>query len=95
MHIDIRNRKDQLVIAAAGTGLLFAGFIALKLARQRKPRSGPFKPETLPKDAYDAVIVGAGKIYTKSIVQGRLPVIDVIPQLLTGRSLGRASVSAT
>lgn len=74
MNIDIRNRNDQLIIAAAGTGLLAASLIGLSWARQRKPRSGPHTPETLPKDAYDAIIVGAGKIYDGLIVQGGLPV---------------------
>lgn len=68
MNIDIRNRK--LLIAGATTGLLAAGFIGLRLKRQlNKPRSGPYTPETLPKDAYDAVIVGAGKATDQLIVQ--------------------------
>lgn len=29
--------------------------------RQTKPLAGPYTPGTLPKDAYDAVIVGAGE----------------------------------
>lgn len=74
MSIDIKNRNDQLLIAGAGVGILAAGLFGLRWKRQSKPRTGPFTPETLPKDAYDAVIVGAGNIDNALIVQGRLPV---------------------
>ncbi|KAL4514155.1 hypothetical protein Ndes2526B_g09305 [Nannochloris sp. 'desiccata'] len=60
MNIDIRNRNGQLLIAGAGAGILAAGLFGLRWKRHSKPRSGPFTSETLPKDAYDAVIVGAG-----------------------------------
>jgi hypothetical protein len=73
MSIDIRNRNDQLLLAGAGAGILAAGFIGLRLARNSKPRSGPHTPDSLPKGAYDTIIVGAGKIWDALIVQGRLP----------------------
>lgn len=74
MNIDIRNRNGQLLIAGAGAGIFAAGLFGLRWKRHSKPRSGPFTSETLPKDAYDAVIVGAGNLDSALIVQGRLPV---------------------
>ena len=48
------------VIAAAGLTVVAAGaYIAIR-TRSKVPKEGPFSADSLPKDAYDAVIVGAG-----------------------------------
>ena len=62
MGIDLKDHKSQLAIAAAGTGLLAAGILYKRSLRNRKPRTGPLTPDTLPKGAYDAIIVGAGAL---------------------------------
>jgi len=90
MNIDIKNRNDQLLITGAGAGILAAGLFALRWKRKRKPRSGPFTPETLPKDAYDAVIVGAGNIDDELIVQGHMPITcTILSDCRGGASLTR------
>lgn len=61
MKVDIHDRKHQLALAGAGTALLASGWL-LRRHLRNKIRRGPLTPETLPKDAYDAVIVGAGKV---------------------------------
>ena len=48
------------VIAAAGLTVAAAGAYYALSARNRVPKEGSFPPESLPTDAYDAIIVGAG-----------------------------------
>jgi len=45
---------------AVGVGAAVAGYGIYKYATTRVPSSGPYGPGTLPADAYDVVIVGAG-----------------------------------
>ncbi len=63
MQIGIENKKDQLIIASAGAGLAIGVFAILRFKRKRqtKCQTGQLTPDTLPKNAYDAVIAGAGK----------------------------------
>jgi len=58
--IDLSDRKTQVIAAAGATGLIAGAYLLNRSRRNRKPVKGPLTPETLPKDAYDAVIVGAG-----------------------------------
>jgi len=69
--IDLRDRSSQLAIAAAATGVLGAGYLLHRSLRKRQTAipNGPYGPETLPKDAYDAVIVGAGRWDGSSVWQ--------------------------
>lgn len=49
-----------MAIAAAGVTVAAVGtYYALSL-RHRVPKAGPYPADSLPADAYDAVIVGAG-----------------------------------
>lgn len=55
--------QDNKTAVAATAGAVTAASLGLYLYRRAKnavPKSGPYKPETLPAGAYDAVIVGAG-----------------------------------
>lgn len=65
--IDLRDRQSQLTVAAGAVGALGASYLirrAIKARREAAPiKAGPFTPETLPKDCYDAIIVGAGPCY--------------------------------
>lgn len=56
------SEKQKAVAAVAAGGLVVAG-AALYYKRQQQlavPKEGPYPVGTLPADAYDAVIVGAG-----------------------------------
>lgn len=53
------NKKTVAIAAGATTAALALGY-AWRKAANRVPSSGPYGPSTLPADAYDAVIVGAG-----------------------------------
>ena len=72
--IDLRDRSSQLAVAAAATGVLGAGYLLHRSLRKRQAviPKGPYGPETLPKDAYDAVIVGAG-MWNRSLLVWYLP----------------------
>jgi len=61
MVFDLQDRKSQVAVAAAATGVLAAGWLVHRSLRRNKIRVGPFTPNTLPNDAYDAIIVGAGE----------------------------------
>lgn len=61
MKVDIHDRKHQLALAGAGTALLASGWLLRRHLRNRV-RRGPLTPDTLPSDAYDAIIVGAGEV---------------------------------
>lgn len=86
MAIDLRDRTTQVTLAAAGTGLL-AGAVLLKRWRRsnRRLRTGPLTPDTLPGDVYDAVIVGAGRCRTR--LQGSRPCQAPHPRSLHDRRL--------
>ena len=51
---------NKAALAVAGVAVAFTGAYHAYGLRQRVPKKGPFPVESLPKDAYDAVIVGAG-----------------------------------
>ena len=53
------NNKEILGMAAAATGAVAAGYFIRRAIRNRL-RTGPLLPETLPDDAYDVIVVGAG-----------------------------------
>jgi heterodisulfide reductase subunit A-like polyferredoxin len=56
----LSEHKTAVAAVAAG-GLVVAGAALLyKKQQQAVPKEGPYKVGTLPADAYDAVIVGAG-----------------------------------
>lgn len=56
----LSEHKTTVAAVAAG-GLVVAGAALLyKRQQQAVPKEGPYKVGTLPADAYDAVIVGAG-----------------------------------
>jgi hypothetical protein len=63
--IDLQNHNTQLSVAAGATGLLVGGFLWKRW--NRRVRNGPLTPDTLPEDAYDAVIVGAGTTLRRSL----------------------------
>lgn len=55
------SENKTTVAAVAAGGLVVAGAALLyKRQQQAVPKEGPYKVGTLPADAYDAVIVGAG-----------------------------------
>lgn len=58
--LDSKNRNTQLYAAAAGTAVLAAGIFVHHRLKKKKAIKGPYTPGTLPKGAYDAIIVGAG-----------------------------------
>ena len=53
-------KKEEALYLAGGVAAagLVGSFVAKKL--DEAPSSGPYPTSTLPKDAYDAIIVGAG-----------------------------------
>lgn len=64
--IDLRDRQSQIAVAAAAAGVIGGGYLLRRVIRARREAapipSGPYTPDTLPKDCYDAVIVGAGAL---------------------------------
>ena len=58
--MDKLQEHKNLVIAAAGVTVAAAGAYYVLSSRHRVPKSGPYPADSLPADAYDAVIVGAG-----------------------------------
>jgi len=64
--IDLRDRQSQIAVAGAAAGVIGGGYLLRRVIRARREAapipSGPYAPETLPKDCYDAVIVGAGAL---------------------------------
>ena len=54
------NKKEVAVAAGVTTAVLLAGLAYRRACRNYVPKSGPYPTSTLPADAYDAVIVGAG-----------------------------------
>lgn len=55
-----KENKAAVAAVAGGATVLAAGAYLYRRAKNAVPKSGPYKPGTLPADAYDAVIVGAG-----------------------------------
>lgn len=54
-------KENKVLVGAAAVTAAVGGSLLLKRAmRQTKPRSGPYKPGTLPEGCFDAIIVGAG-----------------------------------
>lgn len=62
--IDLKDRESQLAIAGAAISVVGAGYLVKRAIRARREAApiapGKYSSETLPKDCYDAVIVGAG-----------------------------------
>ena len=62
--IDIKDRDTQIVLGASAIGAVATGYAVKRLIRVRRERApipaGAFPASDLPKDCYDAVIVGAG-----------------------------------
>lgn len=62
--IDLKDRQSQLAIAGAAISAVGAGYLIKRAIRARREAapiaSGEYTPDKLPKDCYDAVIVGAG-----------------------------------
>jgi len=62
--IDLKDRDSQIALAGAAISVVGAGYLvkrAISARREAAPIApGKFSSETLPKDCYDAVIVGAG-----------------------------------
>lgn len=56
----VKENKKTVGIAAGVTTAALIGAYAYRKAANAVPASGPYAPSSLPKDAYDAVIVGAG-----------------------------------
>jgi geranylgeranyl reductase family protein len=54
------SENRGLYAAAAVTAAVGGGLLLRRALRQTKPLEGPYTPETLPKGAYDVIIVGAG-----------------------------------
>lgn len=56
----VQENKKTVGIAAGVTTAALLGTYAYRRAANAVPAAGPYSPSTLPLDAYDAVIVGAG-----------------------------------
>ncbi len=54
------NRKTVMTVAGVSTAVLGAAWLYRRAKRAYVPKRGPYPPETLPAEAFDAVIVGAG-----------------------------------
>jgi hypothetical protein len=52
--------QEHRTVAIAAAGVTVAAVGAYYLTRNRVPKTGPYPADSLPADAYDAVIVGAG-----------------------------------
>lgn len=59
---DWSDRRTLLTAAGATTAVLGGAWLVKRALRQTKPYSGPYTPDTLPKGAFDVVIVGAGGV---------------------------------
>lgn len=60
--VDLGDRRTQLYAAGAATAVLGGALLAKRALRQKKPFKGPYTPDTLPADAFDVIIVGAGAV---------------------------------
>ena len=56
----LQDKNTLLAVAGATTAAVGAAYLLRRSLREPKPLDGPFKPDTLPKGAYDVIIVGAG-----------------------------------
>lgn len=57
---DSENSK-ALLYAGCITAAVGAGYLFHRKLTTPRARKGPYTPDTLPADAYDAIIVGAGE----------------------------------
>lgn len=48
------------ILAAAGLSAAAVGTYYVLRSHQKAPKAGPYTKDTLPENAYDAIIVGAG-----------------------------------
>jgi hypothetical protein len=60
----LKDTKTLLAVAGVGTAAVAGAYLLRRSCRDPKPKSGPLTPDTLPKGAYDAVVVGAGAAQT-------------------------------
>lgn len=61
LQIKIEDNKETVAAVAGTTAALAAGvYLYRRSQRNAVPKAGPYSPDTLPADAYDAVLVGAG-----------------------------------
>ncbi len=56
----LKDTKTLAIVAGVGTAAVAGAYLVKRSRRDPKPKTGPLTPDTLPKDAYDAVVVGAG-----------------------------------
>ena len=56
----LKDTKTLAIVAGVGTAAVAGAYLVKRSRRDPKPKMGPLTPDTLPKDAYDAVVVGAG-----------------------------------
>uniref|UniRef100_A0A7S0RJM7 FAD-binding domain-containing protein n=1 Tax=Chlamydomonas leiostraca TaxID=1034604 RepID=A0A7S0RJM7_9CHLO len=56
----VNKNQKEVAIGAGVTTVALAAAYAWRKAANYVPSSGPYPPNTLPSDAYDAVVVGAG-----------------------------------
>lgn len=55
------NKNTVLAVAGASTAAIASLYLYRRI-KNAVPKAGPYPPSTLPADAYDAVIVGAGAV---------------------------------
>ena len=64
-NLDLKDRDTQ-IYAGAAIGAVTAGFLVRRSIRKRRENApipaGAFPASDLPKDCYDAIIVGAGAL---------------------------------
>jgi NADPH-dependent 2,4-dienoyl-CoA reductase/sulfur reductase-like enzyme len=56
----VKENKTTVAAAAAGAAVIAGAALLYKRRQNQVPKEGPFILGTLPSDAFDAVIVGAG-----------------------------------
>lgn len=61
LSLSAPDRRTVLTAAGATTAVLGGAWLLKRALRQTKTYPGPYVPGTLPKDAYDVIIVGAGE----------------------------------
>lgn len=73
LQTQAKENKTTLLAAAGASTAAIAALYLYKRSKNAVPKAGPYPAETLPADAYDAVVVGAGALLNTLIspVSGR------------------------